>query len=180
MHAERTPNPNAIRWVVDAPLLGGVGGAQFDHAPGADVSPLAARLFAVSGVAAVHLGADFVMVTKAEHVEWPQIAEAVADALRGHAASGESALGPAYRAEAVHVDADEVSARIRRILDEEIRPAVALDGGDVVFVAYRGGRVELLLRGACEGCPGSSATLRQGIEVRLREAVPEILEVVAR
>ena len=179
MHAERTPNPNAIKWVLDAPLAGGAG-AWFEQAPGADVSPLAARLFAVSGVAAVHLGPDFVTVTKAPQVEWPQIAEALAGVLRGHAASGEPALGPGYRPREVRADADEVSARIRRILEQEIRPAVALDGGDVVFVGYREGRVELRLRGACEGCPGSSATLRQGIEVRLREAVPEVREVVAR
>lgn len=177
MHAERTPNPNSVKWVLGQSLTDGRT-AHFDDRPSADVSPLGARLFAVTGVVGVFVGPSFVTVTKGEDVEWTEIAQAVVDAIKQTVGSGEEALGPSFLAAPAGPDG-EVAERIRDILEQEIRPAVAMDGGDVTFVGYREGRVELVLQGSCSGCPSSRVTLKHGIEARLREAIPEVIEVVA-
>jgi Fe-S cluster biogenesis protein NfuA len=178
LRAERTPNPHSVKWVVSRTLVAGGASAHFDTAPTPEVSPLAARLFAIEGVSGVFVARSFVTVTKREDVEWPALAQPLVDALKAFGASGEPALGPAWEA-ARERSADGVEERIQRILDEEIRPYVAQDGGDVVFAGFRDGRVELYLQGSCSGCPSSTATLKLGIESRLREAVPEVQEVVA-
>jgi Fe-S cluster biogenesis protein NfuA len=178
LRAERTPNPNSVKWVVSTRLLESGHSACFDAPVGADVSPLAARLFSVQGVAGVFLAAHGVTVTKRPEAEWPALAQSLVDAIKAFAASGEPALGTAWRPPADEAP-DGVAARVRRVIDEEIRPYVAQDGGDVLFAGFRDGRVELHLQGSCSGCPSSTATLKLGIETRLREAVPEVEEVVA-
>jgi len=178
MHAERTPNPNSIKWVLGRSVADSGVTAHFDQRPGEDVSPLAARLFGVDGVTVVFLAANFVTVTKREDVEWADLAQPIVDALNEALADDAPALGPAFVAQA-GASEDELVARIRRVLDEEVRPAVAMDGGDVVFAGFRDGVVEVRLQGSCSGCPSSSATLEHGIEARLRELVPEVLSVVA-
>jgi Fe-S cluster biogenesis protein NfuA len=178
MHAERTPNPNSIKWVVSRPVVGGARSAHFESAPPPSVSPLAARLFAIEGVTGVFLASNFVTVTKRPEVEWTDLAQPVVDAIKACLGQGADALGPAFEPEAA-LDESEVVERIRRILDEEVRPAVAMDGGDIVFSAFRDGIVELYLHGSCSGCPSSTATLKLGIEARLREAIPEVEGVTA-
>ena len=178
MHAERTPNPNSIKWVLGRAVVEGGLSAHFDSAPTAEVSPLAARLFAVEGVDAVFVAANFVTVTKREGVEWTDLAQPIVDAIRAVLGEGGAALGPAFQP-GERSGEDDVVGRIRRILDDEVRPAVAMDGGDVVFAGFRDGIVELYLEGACSGCPSSTATLKFGIEARLKEQVPEVQGVVA-
>jgi Fe-S cluster biogenesis protein NfuA len=178
MRAERTPNPNSVKWVLSRTLVDAPGGAHFDADPGEAVSPLAGRLFAIDGVIGVFLARQFVTVTKRDDVEWPALAQALVDALKEFAASGAPALGPAFDAGSAQAEG-EVERRIQRILDEEIRPYVAQDGGDVIFAGFRDGRVEVYLQGSCSGCPSSVMTLKMGIESRLREAIPEVQEVVA-
>jgi len=178
MHAERTPNPNSIKWVLGSAIVDGSGSAFFENAPEADVSPLAARLFEIDGVVGVFFASNFVTVTKRDDVEWTDIAQAVVDAVKGCLAEGGSALGPAWVAPE-HSEEGEVVGRILRILDEEVRPAVAMDGGDIVFAGFRDGIVELYMQGSCSGCPSSTATLKHGIEARLRDEVPEVQGVVA-
>ncbi len=178
MHAERTPNPNSIKWVLGAPLTEPGVSANFTEPVDASVSPLAARLFGVRGIRGVFFAANFVTVSKDDAVEWQDIAQELVDAIKAHIDSGDPATGPGY-AQETSGSAGEVEERIRAIIDAEIRPAVAMDGGDIVFAAYREGRVELYLQGSCAGCPSSTATLKFGIEARLREEIPEITEVVA-
>ena len=178
MHAERTPNPNSIKWVLGRPLIEGGGSAHFGERPSAEVSPLAHGLFGVEGVAGVFLASNFVTVTKREEVEWTDLAQPIVDVLKACLGGGGAALGPAWQAPE-RVGESEVVERILRILDQEIRPAVARDGGDVVFAGFRDGIVELYMQGSCSGCPSSTATLRHGIEARLREAIPEIQGVEA-
>jgi Fe-S cluster biogenesis protein NfuA len=178
MHAERTPNPNSIKWVLGRPVVEGNATAHFDAAPPASVSPLAARLFAIEGVAGVFLASNFVTVTKRPEVEWTDLAQPIVDAIKASLGKGGAALGPAFEPEAGRAE-DEVVARIRRILEEEVRPAVAMDGGDIVFSAFHDGMVEVYLHGSCSGCPSSTATLKLGIEQRLREAIPEVRGVIA-
>jgi Fe-S cluster biogenesis protein NfuA len=178
MRAERTPNPHSVKWVLSTSLLEAGRSAHFEAPVGEDVSPLAARLFAIDGVVGVFLAPSFVTVTKRADVEWPDLAQALVDAIKAFVASGAPALGAAVDA-AGPAQGDPVALRIQRILDEEIRPYVAQDGGDVLFAGFHDGRVELYLQGSCSGCPSSTATLKLGIESRLREAVPEVQEVVA-
>jgi Fe-S cluster biogenesis protein NfuA len=145
---------------------------------GPEVSPLAARLFAVEGVTGVFVAASFVTVTKRADVEWTDVAQTLVDAIRTSRETGEPALGPGF-AEAAAGPGDAVVERIQRILDEEIRPAVAMDGGDIVFAGFRDGIVELYLQGSCHGCPSSTMTLKMGIEQRLMEEIPEVKGVEA-
>jgi Fe-S cluster biogenesis protein NfuA len=178
MHAERTPNPNSIKWVLGRTLLEPGRSAHFREPVGESVSPLAARLFAVEGVRSVFLAANFVTVTKGPEVEWADLAEPLVGALKAFADSGAAALGPEWTPEPPG-EAGGVVERIRRILDDEIRPAVAMDGGDIVFAGFRDGVVELYMQGSCQGCPSATLTLKMGIEERLREAVPEVVAVEA-
>jgi len=178
MHAERTPNPNSIKWVLGRPIVESGASAFFERAPSASVSPLAAGLFAIDGVTGVFLASNFVTVTKRPEIEWTDLAQPIVDAIRATLGEGGLALGPEFRPDAARSE-DELVARIRRILDDEVRPAVAMDGGDIVFSAFRDGIVELYLHGSCSGCPSSTATLKHGIEARLREAIPEVQGVVA-
>ncbi len=178
MHAERTPNPNSIKWVLGSPLTAPLVSAYFDASPGDEASVLATRLFAVPGVKGVFIAANFITVTKDDDVEWADMAQPVVEAVKSFAESNEPALGAAFQAQSGSAGG-EIEDRIKRVLDEEIRPAVAMDGGDVVFAGYQDGRVELYMQGSCSGCPSSRATLKLGIEARLREAIPEVTEVVA-
>lgn len=178
MHAERTPNPNSIKWVLSDPVVEGTSAANFSEAPTPGVSPLAAALFGVSGVVGVFLGPKFITVTKAETGEWSDLAQPVVEAIKGWVAEGSGALGADYEPPESG-DADGIVSRIKEILDQEIRPMVAQDGGEITFASYRDGVVEVLLQGACSGCPSSTVTLKMGVEMRLKEAIPEVTEVIA-
>jgi len=177
MHAERTPNPQSIKWVLSKEIVAAGETANFRAPVGAEISPLAARLFALDGIESVFLASHFVTVTKREELAWTDLAQGVVDAIKAHVGSGESALGPEYRPES-DAPVGGIEERIKRILENEIRPAVAMDGGDVVFAGFHDGVVELILQGSCAGCPSSTATLRFGIEARLRDEIPEVTRVV--
>ncbi len=178
MHAERTPNPNSVKWVLGQPLVEGAGGAYFDEPVSEGVSPLASRLFAVDGVEGVFVAGNFVTVTKREELDWADLAQFVVDAIKAHVAAEVPALGPEWEP-SESGPGGEVADRIREILESEVRPAVAQDGGDIIFAGYQDGRVEVYLQGSCAGCPSSTMTLKMGIEERLRQEIPEIQEVVA-
>ena len=178
MHAERTPNPNSVKWVLGQPVARNVGAVSFDAAPEARVSPLAARLFQVEGVTAVLLGPEFVTVTKLVDLEWTDLAPPIVAGIKEWASTEEDALGPDWEPPD-RGDEGDVVARIRQIIEEDVQPYVAMDGGEIAFAGYRDGIVEVYLRGACAGCPSSTITLKVGIEARLKQAIPEIVSVVA-
>ncbi len=178
MHAERTPNPNSIKWVLGQTVADDSGSASFSKDVTAEISPLAASILETEGVLGVFFGPTFITVTKAEKMEWTDLAVPIVAAIKAWAATGESAFGPAY-APPEKADDDEVTARIRTILERDVRPYVEADGGEIVFVGYRDGVVEVVLQGACAGCPSSSITLKLGIEARLKEEIPEVQSVVA-
>jgi len=177
MHAERTPNPQSIKWVLSKEIVPAGTTASFQTAVGSDVSPLAARLFALDGIESVFLASHFATVGKREELAWTDLAQGVVDAIKAHVACAEPALGPAFAPEST-ASAGGIEERIKAILENDIRPAVAMDGGDVVFAGYHDGVVEVALQGSCAGCPSSTATLRFGIEARLREEIPEVTRVV--
>jgi Fe-S cluster biogenesis protein NfuA len=178
MHAERTPNPDSVKWVLGVPVVPEGGRAHFSEPPAEEASPLASALFSVPGVTEVYLGPDFVTVSKRPELEWADLAEAIVGGIKGWAQSGAQALGPAYEAPPSETGS-EVVQRIIEILERDIRPYVAQDGGEISFAGYRDGIVEVYLQGACSGCPSSSITLKMGIEARLKEEIPEVKEVVA-
>lgn len=181
MHAERTPNPNSVKWVLGQPVAGtrpGAVSASFSEMPTSDESPLAAELFTVDGVEAVYLGPDFITVSKREELEWSDLAAPIVAAIKAWAQTGEPALGNAWEAPDFG-DSGEIVDRIREILDRDIQPYVAQDGGEITFAGYRDGVVEVYLRGACAGCPSSTITLKMGIEARLKEEIPAVTSVVA-
>jgi Fe-S cluster biogenesis protein NfuA len=178
MHAERTPNPNSIKWVLGQTIVSQGVTAHFDSPQPDAVSPLASRLFSIEGVEGVFFAANFVTVTKRDDVEWTDIAQSIVDVIKACVGEGGEALGPDFVVEEHAAEGDLVN-RIRHVLDDEIRPVVAMDGGDIVFAGFRDGIVELYMQGSCSGCPSSTATLKMGIERRLREVIPEVEGVVA-
>lgn len=181
MHAERTPNPHSVKWVVSCSVVPDAGTASFAPPPPPhEVSPLAERLLAIEGVQSVFLGRDFVTVGKQEDREWTQVAPAVVAGIKLWAGSGEPALGPAWKpAGGEHGDDGQLVLRIREIIEREIRPYVAQDGGEITFAGFEAGVVSVHLRGACSGCPSSTVTLKMGIEARLKQELPEVEAVVA-
>ncbi len=178
--AEITPNPNTLKFVVDAPLLE-AGSVDFPTLEKAEESLLAKTLFQIEGVTGVMIGANFVSVTKNNRVDWAAIAEFVTDTIQEVLQKGEPVVNETLRQNLVETSSEEDQAiviKIKEILDNEIRPAVAMDGGDIRFAGYKDGVVSLYLQGACSACPSSTMTLRMGIENRLREEIPEIKEIV--
>ncbi len=180
---EWTPNPSTLKYVVDTSLLPR-GAMNFTSREVAtEKSPLAQRLFDIKGVTAVMLGTNFVTVTKGDEGEWDELNDGVMLALDQHLTEGDVVITPealeAWVAAAAAGGGGAMEQRVREILDLEIRPAVANDGGDITLDRIENGTVYLHMQGSCAGCPSSTATLRMGIETRLKEAIPEIMEVVA-
>jgi Fe-S cluster biogenesis protein NfuA len=178
MHAERTPNPNSIKWVLGQTVADVVGSASFSEAVATEISPLASSILDLDGVEGVYLGPTFITVTKAESVEWTDLAAPIVAAIKAWVATGASAFGPAFEPPE-RDDDDDITAKIRVILERDVRPYVEQDGGEIVFAGYHDGVVEVVLQGACAGCPSSSITLKMGIEARLKEEIPEVRSVVA-
>ena len=175
---EWTPNPNTIKLLTNRQLIA-KGAVNFTSEVSTEPSPLAKRLFAIPGVIGVMLGTNFVTLTKSEEGDWIELHRMAVENLNDHLAK---AL-PVYIGEIpeapVNANETEEVSTIRTILDAEIRPAVAMDGGDITFEKYVDGVLYLHMKGACSGCPSSTATLRMGIETRLREAVPSLKEVIS-
>ena len=183
IQTQDTPNPATLKFIPGVPVMA-QGTADFADLDAAQQSPLARRLFQVDGVTAVFLGADFVAVTKAEVLEWFALKPAILAAIMEHYASGLPVVEDDAKLEDPHCDSadsadSETVQQIKQLLDTRVRPAVAMDGGDIVFQGFDDGIVTLQMRGACQGCPSSTATLKMGIENMLRHYIPEVREVRA-
>ena len=181
IQTETTPNPETLKFLPGQAVLG-EGVADFRDAVEAENSPLASRLFQVSGVAGVFLGPDFVSITKGHDIAWQHIKPAILGALMEHYMSGAPVLdggGQGGESEDYDAEDEDVVAKIKELLDTRVRPAVANDGGDIAFRGFREGIVYLHMRGACAGCPSSTATLKGGIENLLKHFCPEVEEVQA-
>jgi Fe-S cluster biogenesis protein NfuA len=179
IQTEETPNPATLKFIPGRTVLA-EGTRDFRDPEDAEVSPLASRIFAIDGVSGVFLGHDFVTVTK-EAAEWPHIKPAVLGAIMEHYLSGAPVLAQGSDEDADDDNYDEADAEtvavIKELIETRVRPAVANDGGDITFQGFRDGVVFLHMRGACSGCPSSTATLKQGIENLLRHFVPDVVEV---
>ncbi len=179
IQTESTPNPATMKFLPGQSVMD-VGTADFPAPVGADVSPLAARIFAVSGVSGVFLGNDFVTVTKDAETEWDHVKPAILGAIMEHYQSGAPVMAgdSDTSGHASHSGEDEgIVTQIKQLLDTRVRPAVAQDGGDITFHGFDRGVVYLHMKGACAGCPSSTLTLKMGIENLLRHYIPEVTEV---
>lgn len=180
IQTEATPNPATLKFVPGRAVLGS-GTLDFRDPQSASQSPLAVRLFEIDGVTGVFFGSDFISVTKGE-AEWQHLKPAILGAIMEHFLSGvpvvEGSEGEDLSEQEFFSPEDEETVNtIKELLETRVRPAVAQDGGDIVFHGYKEGIVFLHMRGACAGCPSSTATLQHGIENLLRHFIPEIQEV---
>src|SRR5262249_18218547 len=179
IQTEPTPNPATLKFLPGRTVLT-TGTLDMRDPEAAGQSPLAERLFAIPGVSGVFFGADFIAVTKTAS-EWPQLKPAILGAIMEHFMSGP----PLLRAEESTAAADEffdaedseTVATIKELIESRVRPAVANDGGDITFRGFKNGVVYLDMKGACSGCPSSTATLRHGIQNLLRHYLPYVVEV---
>jgi Fe-S cluster biogenesis protein NfuA len=184
IQTEATPNPATLKFIPGRLVLDG-GTLEFASRKAAARSPLAARLFDVPGVTGVFFGSDFITVTK-DGSDWQHLKPAILGAIMEHYMSGAPLLadGSAASDEAAdeadeffdETDAETV-AMIKDLLETRVRPAVANDGGDITFRGFKEGIVYLNMKGACSGCPSSTATLQHGIQNLLRHFVPDVVEV---
>jgi Fe-S cluster biogenesis protein NfuA len=175
IETETTPNPATLKFLPGQPVLES-GALEFRSAESAANAPLAQALLSIDGVEAVMFGRDFVSVTKTD-AEWARLKPAILGTIMEHFASGAPLLVGETEAQAAEffdpADAETV-ASIKELIETRVRPAVANDGGDIVFRGFRDGVVYLRMKGACSGCPSSTATLRNGIENLLRHFLPDV------
>jgi Fe-S cluster biogenesis protein NfuA len=177
---ETTPNPEAMKFVANQPIARE--NRAFHSANETASSPLAKKLFSFPWAKSVLIGPDFVSVVKQDWVDWDVLAEPLAQLIQEHLERGEGVLVDVEATAAPVASSDDpLTQKIIDLLNTEIRPAVAMDGGDIVFQRFDAdsGRVYLHMQGACSGCPSSTFTLKEGIESRMREAIPEVQEVIS-
>jgi Fe-S cluster biogenesis protein NfuA len=187
IHTEQTPNPSTRKFLPGETVME-AGSRDFPDAQSAEVSPLASALFATGMVEGVFLGSDFVSVTSAPAVPWSELEPVVLEVLLDHFVSGAPLFRPGTAA-GIDITADDgfdedpadadIIDQIKDLIETRVRPAVAQDGGDIVYRGYKEGRLYLAMQGACSGCPSSTVTLKQGIESLIRHYVPEVESVEA-
>jgi len=178
IQTEETPNPATLKFLPDQPVMES-GTANFPTREEAAASPLANHLYEIDGVTGAFFGADFITVTKADDREWEWLKPPVLSVIMEHFTAGVPLFieGYAITSHATSKEDDEHVTQIKELLDTRVRPAVAQDGGDIVFHSFESGIVYLHMQGACSGCPSSTATLKAGIENMLRHYIPEVIEV---
>ena len=181
IQTEQTPNPATLKFLPGCTVME-TGTANFPERGAAARSPLAEHLFQLPEVAGIFLGTDFITVTKHGDSEWHQLKPAVLAAIMEHFTAGRPVIvgGPSEASAGDASDEDdEIVSQIKELLETRVRPAVAMDGGDITFEDFSDGVVYLHMQGSCSGCPSSTATLKAGIENMLRHYIPEVVEVRA-
>ncbi len=174
---ETTPNPATLKFLLHQKVA--PEGFNCANSQEAERSPLAAKIFGFPWTSSVYVGTDFITVTKQDWVDWDILANPLANLIQEHVQSGEPVAIELISLDTENPNDSDIVKNIKAALNREIRPVVALDGGDIVFNRYEDNILYIHMRGACAGCPSSTATLKDGIEVRMRELFPEIKEVVS-
>ncbi len=180
IQTEETPNPATLKFLPGCEVMA-EGSANFPDAAAAQRSPLALRLFQIDGVTGAFFGSDFITVAKHEEKPWYLLKPAILGVIMEHFTARRPLFidAPTTEAEDQDEETDEVVMQIKELIDTRVRPAVAQDGGDIVFKGFERGVVYLHMQGACAGCPSATATLKIGIENMLRHYIPDVLEVRA-
>lgn len=174
---ESTPNPATLKFLLQQKVTDNA----FDCPTPQDAerSPLAAKIFGFPWTSSVFVGQDFITVTKQDWVAWEILAEPLTGMIQEHIDKGEPIVVELQSLDDDSANDSPIVQNIKKLLNAEIRPVVALDGGDILFNKFENNILYIHMRGACAGCPSSTATLKEGIEVRMKEVFPEIHEVVA-
>ena len=180
IQTEQTPNPQTLKFLPGKVVMND-GTAFFQNLEEASNSPFAKRLFNLDGVEGVFFGSDFITITKRQSIDWQTMKPLVLGSIMDHYDSGEETLLKEQKKENTSLKNDEndsdIVKQIKELLDTRVRPAVAMDGGDIIYDSFKDGVVYLHMQGACSGCPSSTATLKMGIENMLKHYVPEVQEV---
>ena len=179
IQTEDTPNPNTLKFIPGVQVLE-EGTIEFKDQDSAKISNLANLIFLIDGIDRVFLATEFVSVTKKIDTNWEILKPLVLTAIMDHYASGKEVIEKIQNNTNDSIDEDtDVVKQIKELIDQRVRPAVAMDGGDISFCSFENGVVTLQMKGACAGCPSSTATLKMGIENMLRHYIPEVVEVKA-
>jgi Fe-S cluster biogenesis protein NfuA len=178
IQTEQTPNPATLKFLPGREVMA-TGTADFPSAEQARRSPLAERLFGIDGVSGVFFGNDFITVSKSADKDWHLMKPAILGAIMEHFTAGKPLLVESAAPQEAAGEDSELITQIKELIDTRVRPAVAQDGGDIVFDSFEDGVVYLHMQGSCSGCPSSTATLKSGIENMLKHYIPEVLEVRA-
>ena len=180
IQTEQTPNPQTLKFLPGKVVMD-EGTAFFQKSEDAHNSPFAKRLFDVDGVEGVFFGSDFITITKNSSTDWQVMKPLVLGSIMDHYNSNEETIITNKKEENMSLrtseDDTETVKQIKGLLDTRVRPAVAMDGGDIIYDSFKDGIVYLHMQGACSGCPSSTATLKMGIENMLKHYVPEVQEV---
>ncbi len=180
IQTEATPNPLTLKFIPGIPVLES-GTAFFTSNENAAISPLAVELFKIDGVSAIFLGSDFITVTKEESRGWDELKAPLLTGIMDFFVAKKPVMLSSKKTniEAGNPDDSELVKQIRELIDTRVRPAVAQDGGDIIFHNFSDGIVQLELHGSCSGCPSSTITLKNGIENMLKHYIPEVIAVEA-
>ena len=181
IQTEQTPNPQTLKFLPGRVVMK-EGTAFYKNSTEAVDSPFAKRLFTVEGVEGVFFGSDFITITKLEELDWQVMKPVVLGAIMDHFNSDEETIDSVTSKKGIeslkeNETDSEIVKQIKELLDTRVRPAVAMDGGDIIYQNFEDGIVYLHMQGACSGCPSSTATLKMGIENMLKHYVPEVKEV---
>ena len=180
IQTEQTPNPQTLKFLPGKVVMDD-GTAFFQNIEESSNSPFAKRLFDVDGVEGVFFGSDFITITKSQSIDWQVMKPLILGSIMDHYNSGEETISKDKNNDNKSLKSDEndddIVKQIKELLDTRVRPAVAMDGGDIVYDSFKDGIVYLHMQGACSGCPSSTATLKMGIENMLKHYVPEVQEV---
>lgn len=181
IQTEQTPNPQTLKFLPGKAVMN-EGTAFYQNIDEAVNSPFAKRLFALDGVEGVFFGSDFITITKNDSYDWQVMKPSVLGGIIDHFNSNDLTVEKSDRnnlekSSGINEDDSEIVKQIKELLDTRVRPAVAMDGGDIIYNNFEDGIVYLKMQGACSGCPSSTATLKMGIENMLKHYIPEVQEV---
>jgi Fe-S cluster biogenesis protein NfuA len=177
-----TPNPNTMKFIPDGIVVIEKGVEEFKNKEvAAEKSNLAEKLFAIQGVKSVFLGHDFITVTKDENLDWQYLKTEILSEIMDFFVSGQDVLKKSKellkQENSSNEEDNEIVKQIKELIEIKVRPAVAMDGGDIIFHSFEDGVVNLILKGSCSGCPSSTITLKNGIENMLKHYIPEVVAV---
>lgn len=174
---EPTPNPATMKFHLHKNVTDQ--GFDCPTAQDAERSPLASKIFGFPWTSSVYIGSDFITVTKQDWVEWDLLAQPLSGIIQEHLDNNEPIVVQFIEQTEDNENDSPLVRNIKSVLNREIRPVVALDGGDIVFSKFEANTLYVHMKGACSGCPSSTITLKEGIETRMKELFPEVHEVVS-
>lgn len=181
IQTEATPNPLTLKFIPGVTVLES-GTAFFTNVDDAAISPLAIELFSIEGVTAIFLGSDFITVTKDDVSDWSTLKAPLLTSIMDFLVAKKPVMLSSKKESATtndNADDSELVKQIKELIETRVRPAVAQDGGDIIFHNFTDGIVQLELHGSCSGCPSSTITLKSGIENMLKHYIPEVIAVEA-